>query len=67
MRIENKTEISNNLDLEFFIFAINEKLQELQIENEAFILHNMKMKRLNTEFKNIIMKHYYKNVIQWNK
>jgi len=67
MRIENEIKISNNLDLEFFLFCINEKLQELQIENESFILHNMKMKRLNSEFKQLQNYYYYKNVIQWNK
>ena len=66
MRIENETK-NQKLDLEFFIFCVNEKVREMQIENEGFILHNIKMKRLNSEYKNLIIKHYYTNVLKWNK
>ena len=66
MRIENESK-NQKLDLEFFIFCVNEKINEIQIENEGFILHNIKMKRLNSEYKNLIIKHYYTDVLKWNK
>ena len=67
MRIENKQSEINKLDLEYFIFCVNEKINEIQIENEGFILHNIKMKRLNSEFKQLQIRHLYTNVLKWNK
>ena len=66
MRIENETK-KDKLDLEFFLFAINEKIKELEIESESFIIHNMKMKRVNCEFKNMINRYFFKNALEWNK
>ena len=63
MRIEK----IKNLDFEFFIFSLNMKLNEMQEENESFILHNMKMKRVNNEFKQLNVKYFYLNALKWNK
>ena len=45
MRIENKQKEIQKLDFEFFLFVINEKIKELEIESESFKLDERKLNR----------------------
>ena len=66
MRIQNEIEIQK-LEFDYFLFCINEKVREMQMINEGFVIHNIKLKRVLSEMKQLQIKQFYLPYLKWNK